>query len=151
MKRCPKCNIEKPITAFSHRSGVRSKEFRSYCKECETHNARGWQKNVGEYYLNYKKSYKKANRDKFNFYERKRKFVLRSPNLFGEHTIEEWYALKEKYLNKCLCCGVSEPKVKLTEDHIIPISKGGGNSIDNIQPLCIKCNQSKNDRIIYYE
>ena len=65
----------------------------------------------------------------------------------GSFTIEEWIALCEKYDNKCLGCGNID---KMTIDHVVPLSHGGSNSIDNIQPLCLYCNQSKHDKIIDY-
>jgi 5-methylcytosine-specific restriction endonuclease McrA len=75
--------------------------------------------------------------------------------VLGRHTWQEWQELKERYNYKCVYCKISESKLekkwgnkfsKLTEDHIIPISKGGSDYITNIQPLCISCNAKKKDK-----
>lgn len=68
----------------------------------------------------------------------------------GRHTEQEWLELKKAYNNACAKCLVKEPNVKLTRDHIIAISSGGGDSITNIQPLCNKCNASKSTSHIRY-
>jgi hypothetical protein len=72
----------------------------------------------------------------------------------GSHTFGEWELLKKQYNNTCPCCGLSEPfnqrSKYLTEDHIIPLSKGGSDLIENIQPLCSKCNSIKNSKIIRF-
>lgn len=60
---------------------------------------------------------------------------------------DEWDALCAKYDNRCLACGA---KKKLEQDHIVPISKGGSNSISNVQPLCRSCNSKKYTKIIDY-
>ena len=66
------------------------------------------------------------------------------------HTEEEWQELKAFYNFKCLCCGQQEPDIKLTRDHVIPLTQGGSDSIDNVQPLCARCNSKKNNKHIDY-
>ena len=44
----------------------------------------------------------------------------------------------------CLDCGSDQ---YLCADHIIPVSKGGETSFDNLQTLCLPCNSRKKDRI----
>jgi 5-methylcytosine-specific restriction endonuclease McrA len=66
------------------------------------------------------------------------------------HTFGEWELLKKQYGYTCPCCKKSEPEIKLTEDHIIPLSKGGNDLIENIQPLCLSCNCKKYTKIIKY-
>ena len=61
----------------------------------------------------------------------------------GSFTLAEWELLKKQYGYTCPICNEKEPKIKLTIDHIIPISKGGSNFIENIQPLCGSCNSRK--------
>ncbi len=50
----------------------------------------------------------------------------------------------------CKKCGAStseEPNLLLEVDHIIPISKGGMTSEENLQTLCWRCNRSKGAKI----
>lgn len=44
---------------------------------------------------------------------------------------------------KCKFCGKERD---LILDHIIPLSKNGNNNIENLQVLCMKCNDSKGNK-----
>lgn len=49
---------------------------------------------------------------------------------------------------KCCACGASpakDPSVELHVDHIVPWSKGGESTEENLQTLCSKCNLGKSD------
>lgn len=37
--------------------------------------------------------------------------------------------------------------IMMTKDHIIPKAKGGENSMENYQPMCVKCNTRKGDSL----
>ena len=65
----------------------------------------------------------------------------------GHFTYASWCNLISIYNNKCLCCGKSN---YLLPDHIIPAALGGTNNIDNIQPLCEKCNIRKRQKSTDY-
>lgn len=77
-----------------------------------------------------------------------RKKRIRKANAEGSHTAEEWKALCEKYKYTCLRCGKAVPEIQLTRDHIVPLSVGGTDYINNIQPLCMDCNQWKYTKTI---
>jgi 5-methylcytosine-specific restriction endonuclease McrA len=64
-------------------------------------------------------------------------------------TAAEWKAIKEQFNFACAYCGVPESaSVKLTRDHVIPVSKSGRHIKDNIVPACQVCNSRKGAKII---
>jgi hypothetical protein len=72
----------------------------------------------------------------------------------GEYTTEEWEALKNSF-ERCPRCEIAWANIEpppgrvsvVTADHIVPLSRGGTNYIDNIQPLCFRCNSKKGAKV----
>lgn len=163
MKFCPKCLITKNISDFS-KDKSRTDGLDSYCKQCRCE-LRDKNKESAKiyrriyyptYYAKYKKAlmeyqrkYIKANRSKVNKwkvnYTRKRRYALTTSDHF---TLLEWEQLVHKYHYICLKC---EASIKLTVDHVVPLSLGGKDTIDNIQPLCGSCNSSKGQKNTDYK
>lgn len=98
-----------------------------------------------------RKSYRKHIKTRLIYY---RKLAFKRRNSPGSFTKEEWDNKLKEYDYKCAYCGISEIELLkitgmgLTIDHIIPISKGGTSNIDNLQPLCKKCNCRKSNKLL---
>lgn len=134
-----------------------------YCsKECAKQaelerkrvNNRRWQKRNGDYW----REWRAANPGKRNEYDRRyynpdvyrmkhRNDYARRKNAGGTYTDQQFTDLCEHFNWRCVCCGQEAP---LTADHVIPVSKGGTNDIENIQPLCRSCNSAKHTQTIDY-
>lgn len=59
-------------------------------------------------------------------------------------TKDEWERIKEDAGNMCAYC--SDRDVEITKDHVIPLSRGGLHTRDNVVPCCKRCNGEKGNR-----
>jgi 5-methylcytosine-specific restriction endonuclease McrA len=110
----------------------------------EQHAYKGIRKE-GESKQVYHRNYCKNNPE--NMAHLKARRYARERNAKGTHSLQQWKELKIKHNNKCAICGLEK---SLTKDHIIPLSKGGSDYIENIQPLCRNCNSKKYNKIPNY-
>lgn len=69
----------------------------------------------------------------------------------GSHSAAEWEGLKARFGWRCLACGRKGTKRNpLTKDHVVPLSRGGTDDIENLQPLHRACNSAKGTRVVDY-
>lgn len=108
--------------------------------------ARVWREAHKEKIREYFQKWRKSDPEHVSIIERNIRHKRRS-SIKGSFSKQEWLDLCSKYDNLCLRCGQKKP---LTIDHVVPISKGGLNVIENIQPLCKNCNCAKRDKTIDY-
>lgn len=100
--------------------------------------------------LNIEKSRASSNRWKKEHPEYWKNRRAREKGSGEKITEQEINEMKKKYNYTCLRCGLREPEIKLTHDHVLPLSKGGKNTIENSQPLCKSCNSIKGAKHIDY-
>lgn len=53
------------------------------------------------------------------------------------------YEILRRDNHACRYCGQMAPDVKLTVDHVVPVSLGGGDAPENLVAACIDCNAGK--------
>jgi len=65
-------------------------------------------------------------------------------NTVNDLTADQWFEILYTQKNCCAHCNrLFTPALPPTRDHIVPLSKGGGLTFDNVQALCRSCNAKK--------
>jgi len=89
-----------------------------------------------------RRQWRKSNKEKVRISNNRRRAL--KENAEGSFTLEEWLACIASYNHQCYgCLCVFDEENIPTVDHSTPLSRGGSNYIDNIEPLCGKCNSKK--------
>lgn len=128
-----------PEQKAAHYAARRERELRSIQSEEKQEQQREW-------FRLYWASLSEEKRYEYGMKNHRRRARILSLN--ESYTLDEWISLLDKHGHRCAKC--RRQGVQLTVDHVIPIIKGGNNTIDNIQPLCKSCNCSKGIKTIRY-
>ena len=174
-KICSKCNIEKIVTEFYFRSDTKKyknackdcikkekviresdpkirerrarKEKERRAKDDGTINAKLREYRKTEKAKAIAKAWSKNNKDKIRNYNRtqraRRKFALKAELSASTAEVKSWLDAQTAI---CTYCETEMPKDKIHVDHMIPLSRGGTHTIDNLAIACNKCNCSKNNK-----
>ena len=110
--------------------------------------ARRWAADNREAVRTYGKGYREVHADKRAANQRAwraanpgKVHAYRSTRRSGDTFTEaEWQDLLERCGHVCAYCAGPGP---LEADHVVPVSKGGTNHIENMLPACRRCNASK--------
>jgi 5-methylcytosine-specific restriction endonuclease McrA len=145
MKVCPQC--QKEFNPYN----TRRNPYKTYCsKECQikfTHRVQTKRrneilKNPSLDLVAYRKYKLRKQVQDCNYKAFSRGCTKDDENHIS---LKSWKDILERNGNRCTDCGTTE---NITIDHIHPISRGGKNNKNNIQPLCRKCNSTKSAKII---
>lgn len=161
-KTCRSCNKILHHSNF-HKDKSKSDGLCPYCKECKNHKGRElykkdpdkkkksvkeYMKRTGEYYRYkpYNPQYYSSDKSKLKKKVRdlKRRVQIRGNDDF-KITSRVVQDILDNSNGKCNYCG-KDCKENYHIDHIIPVSRGGGNNIDNLCLSCPSCNWSKGNK-----
>ena len=155
VKECNECGEEKPATPDYFNRDIKMKDgLPNTCKECvkkksqkhyqenkeekREYNRKYYQENK-EWHREYLVTYRLENPEVNRLHKQRRR--ARMAQLPHDLTLDEWEDTLEYFDYSCAYCGVSDDN--LGKEHVIPIVKGGGYTVDNIIPACQSCNSSK--------
>ena len=162
MKTCTKCGITKPLIDYYYRKD--SNTYRNECKECIKHAKalREAQPGVKEERARKERERRLNHKDRINETLRKQrstylkdKVLIQSKNncfkrkskLKDGITTSELIAWQSEQVPTCVYCGTTK---LLSIDHIVPLSKNGTHTADNLVLACKSCNSSKNNNSLIY-
>ena len=161
-KYCSRCETRKLIACFSKNRSSKD-GLGGWCKDCHrvyvrtyyqdhkqhlvTLNAQ-WRENNRERHLEIaNKADKKfwsnpEKRDHFRPAQRRysQAYRTRKRGLSATLISHEWEIILTVFSNQCAYCGTADA---IAQDHVIPVTKGGGYDADNVLPACTSCNSSK--------
>jgi hypothetical protein len=170
MKTCSKCNQELPATLENFRSS--RNKLRNDCRSCEYKNkVEYYKKRPGKqesenkkYYIENKehlnkkaRNYKKNNKGIVNLLNNRRRAKAKN-NGWSVYTEEQ---VLETYGTNCNICNIpvdlkAARKVGLPGwenglhiDHLLPVSKGGPDTLENVRPTHGLCNITKHNKENY--
>lgn len=178
LKLCKKCGNHKPLTLTYWYFNKRTQKYSSPCKDCSRALCKSWRETNKDYDKSRKSLYYQSNRDKAisrnrAYYQANKENVIEAVKKWEEKnkeyvkllrivkranraaksygiqdnlTTKDIELLFDKY-SRCLACSVLDD---LSVDHVIPLSKGGPNTLANLQVLCRRCNSGKRDKTIDY-
>lgn len=122
---------------------TRDKKYRQTHKDQIRERDRAYKKTIPNKIYEYNKKYTAKPHVKMlrRFYADTRRSRIK--NLKSDLTWRQWLMILSMFVYRCAYCGKETDD--LQKDHFIPLTRGGGLTIDNIVPACKNCNCSKND------
>lgn len=126
MKTCTNCKTDKQVSEFYN-------ESRSHCKDCERTAAR-------------KRMQREDNRLRTAYRDSKRQ--AEKHGVYDDLTLDDVMYTFAIASGRCAYCGEYAGE-KLELEHIIPMSRGGANSLFNVTTSCGECNKRKSNESLF--
>lgn len=173
MKTCSRCGEEKSLDLF-HKRSARKSGYASHCKTCDSNRTKQWREENPETASARFIRWKAANPERA--IERVKVWKLENPSATKEahrrkahrrrlqiNATKEFYTERQvldTYGYSCYLCneainflaprsaGKKGWERGLHIDHVIPLSKGGSDTLENVRPTHGKCNLKKSNSML---
>jgi len=142
MKTCRACGKEKPFSEYYRRSTKNG--FESECKECCNLRNIDWSRKNKLSRKEHRKKWESKNplnRQQRNSTRRARRKRLTVGKI-------DFSMILQRDNGHCYLCGKPIDPRDLHFDHVVPLSKGGEHSNDNLRPSHALCNMKKGDKLL---
>lgn len=162
-KECSRCKKLKQLSDY-YKDKTNWDGLYGFCKECSSEkdkkiyrkNPKKKYEKVLEYqrrtglikkYKPYNPAYYSSEKSKMKKRARdlKRRLLKKNADSNFKITYDVIDFIRKKYDNKCAYCG-KDCTEEYHIDHKLPISRGGGNNIENLALSCPMCNWKKNNK-----
>jgi len=143
---CNRCKLVLPSACFRTRTVGGHTYLRSTCRNCEQ-SSTGQKKAIRKWQQQHPDKMKAA-RTKFRVEQPARaqshskKWRARKKGVEATLTHDDWMEL----CSAGVCHYCKRTDLPLTQDHVLPLSRGGPHTKDNVVPACRPCNSSKKDK-----
>lgn len=156
-KKCLSCEQIKPISSY-RQSQFNKSIYSNYCKECQKQMHKNWYENNKQKALDYTRKYRDAHREyirdrskRYNHQHpwavrasasnRRARIINATDGSITPQNIQKLYLAQN---GLCAYCGCDLQQASKHLDHIVPLARGGDNTINNVQWTCPYCNMHKN-------
>ena len=147
---CRHCETAKPREAFSDDSRNKYTGKQDWCKACAKRYKGPWRKENAEEIRQYNHEYDAIHKEEKSARSSKRRAILAGAKRVETVTVKAVYQ-RDKGICQ-ICHERVPPKLRpphpesASRDHVIPVSKGGDHSFQNIVLAHLKCNVEKGNR-----
>lgn len=138
---CKKCTAQAAKEKCQKNGEARRERNRAYYAKKYLENGAYWEK-MKVRAEQWRLAHKGTAKFKANNIKRAHVRKARQAQLPATMTRAAWESCKKYFNRSCAYCG--KPLERLTQDHFIPLARGGEYTAENIIPACGSCNSSKN-------
>lgn len=123
-----------------------SREYAAHNRQTIIEKRRIWRKRNRAKIVEYMRTWRNANRERYSALQAKHRALKKGAQVNLQAIIAWMKQVRSKKTVRCYYCKQHVPVNAIHFDHIVPLSRGGMHSVENLCVTCAFCNLSKGDK-----